>query len=61
MRDTNKGEVELAGVVLVFREGVTKEEAAKRLAALNDVLEGSAAPPVQTFDPWWGYPCFYIP
>lgn len=49
----------LAGVVLVFKAGVSREEAEKRLRALSDVLEGE--PKVQVFNPERGYPCFYIP
>lgn len=51
---------EQAGVLLVFREGVTAEEAQKRLDALRDILDGPS-PRVSTFNPDWGYPCFYIP
>lgn len=49
----------LAGVLIVFKEGISAEEAQKRLEALSDITDYS--PKVQEFNPDWGYPCFYIP
>lgn len=48
-----------AGVVLTFREGVTVEQAETALKMLEGILDHE--PRVQTFDPNWGSPVFYIP
>jgi len=54
-----------AGVVLVFKEGVSREEAQSRLEALKDILDLnyylSGMPPVQEFNPAWGGPVWYVP
>jgi hypothetical protein len=54
-----------AGTVLVFKEGVSKEEAQKRLEALRDILDLgyflSGMPQVQEFNPDWGGPVWYVP
>jgi hypothetical protein len=52
-------QTEQAGVLLVFKEGVSAEEAQKALEALRALLDYQ--PRVQTFNPDWGYPVFYIP
>lgn len=48
-----------AGAVLVFKPGVTPEEAAKALKALEALLEYT--PRVNTFNPDWGGPVWYVP
>ena len=54
-----------AGVVLVFKMGITPEQAEKALERLKDVIDpdyyvGGKAN-VQTFNPQWGGPVFYVP
>ncbi len=55
-RDVSKDQ---AGTVLVFKPGVTKEQAQKALEKLRDLLEHS--PHVNTFNPEWGGPVWYVP
>ena len=55
MNDQNKQ----AGTVLVFKEGVSKEEAQKALDALKHLL--AYTPRVNEFNPDWGGPVWYIP
>jgi len=47
------------GVLIVFKEGVSKEEAQKAIKSLDNLWEYK--PKVQEFNPDIGYPCFYIP
>jgi len=47
------------GTVLVFKEGVTHEQARASLEKINDVL--GYAPKVNEFDSSWGGPVWYIP
>ena len=47
------------GTVIVFKEGVTKEQALKALIPLRDLL--ACGPQVRMFDPELGWPVFYIP
>lgn len=58
-------QTEQAGTVLVFKPGVTQEQAEKRLKALSDILDGDyyvgSKPRVETFNPEWGGPVWYIP
>lgn len=54
-----KPQPEQTGAVLVFKPGVTVEQAREALAPLADKLEGT--PNIQTFFPEWGGPVFYIP
>ena len=54
--DPNKRQT---GVLIVFKEGVSKEEAEKALKALDSLVDYQ--PKVQEFNPDIGYPCFYIP
>lgn len=46
------------GAVLVFQEGITQQEAEARIAEMDDVLESKT---IDTFNPKYGYPVFYIP
>lgn len=50
---------EQVGTVLVFKEGVTPDEAARRLALLRDIL--AYDPHINKFNPDWGGPVWYIP
>jgi hypothetical protein len=55
-----------AGVVVVFKPGVTVEQAQAALERLRDVIDvdyqyPSGMPRVQVFDPKWGGPVWYIP
>ncbi|GAG34756.1 unnamed protein product [marine sediment metagenome] len=47
------------GAVLVFKEGVNEEDAAKALEKLKALLDHT--PRVNTFDPEWGGPVWYVP
>jgi len=55
-RDTSKDQ---AGTVLVFKPGVTKRQAEEALRKIESLLESK--PYVNTFDPEWGGPVWYIP
>jgi hypothetical protein len=55
-RNTSKDQ---AGAVLVFKPGVTKEQAQAALKKLQDLLEHT--PHVNTFNPEWGGPVWYVP
>jgi hypothetical protein len=55
-RDTSKHQ---AGTVLVFKPGVTKNEASLALRQIQHLLEHP--PQVNMFDPEWGGPVWYIP
>ncbi len=48
------------GAVLVFEEGVTKEQAERLLARLQRELKLESSQ-VQEFNPTWGQPVFYVP
>ena len=48
-----------SGTVLVFKEGVTEEQARKALEKLKALLDYT--PRINTFDPEWGGPVWYIP
>lgn len=48
-----------AGAVVVFKPGVTPQQAAAALAKIADVLESQ--PRIERFDPRFGGPVFYIP
>ncbi len=48
-----------AGAVVVFKPGVSREQAQAALAKIADVLE--ASPEVRLFDPAFGGPVFYLP
>ena len=52
-------EPEQTGAVLVFKDGVSPEEAQKALAKLQDILQYQ--PNINTFNPNWGGPVWYIP
>jgi Asp-tRNA(Asn)/Glu-tRNA(Gln) amidotransferase C subunit len=58
MTDDHEQKIQ-AGTVLIFKEGVSKEEAQKRLEALRDILD--YLPRVNEFNPEWGGPVWYIP
>ena len=54
------------GAVLVFKPGVTKEEAAKRLEALRDIVDldyyyPKGMPRINEFNPEHGGPVWYLP
>lgn len=50
---------EQVGAVLVFKPGVTLEAATQALKDLKALLE--YPPTVQSFDPEYGSPVFYVP
>ena len=50
---------EQVGSVLVFKPGVSEEEARKALEALKDMLDYQ--PSVNSFNPAWGGPVWYVP
>ena len=54
-----------SGAVLVFREGVTREEAEKAIATLKALLDPTywtrELPKVHEFNPDHGGPVWYIP
>ncbi len=58
-------EPEQVGTVLVFREGVCKEEVEHRLKELRDILDETywvgGKPPINSFNPQWGGPVWYVP
>jgi len=56
MSEYNEDQV---GAVLVFKQGVTEEQAKEAIKRLKDVL--SYEPNVHSFDPKWGGPVWYIP
>lgn len=47
------------GAVLVFRDGVSQEQAERALRQLGDLLE--RPPHVQGYNPQYGEPVWYIP
>jgi hypothetical protein len=47
------------GTVLVFNEGVTREQAREALKRLSDVL--GYTPRLNDFESRWGGPVWYIP
>lgn len=47
------------GAVIVFRPDVSKEQAEKALEKLASLLDHT--PRVNSFNPDWGYPVFYVP
>jgi len=53
------------GTVLVFKEGMTKEQAERLLTKIRDVIDDeyyvSGMPTVHEFDSKWGGPVWYIP
>lgn len=53
------------GTVLVFKEGVTKEQAEKALETIKDVIDldnyVAKKPTVHEFDPKLGGPVWYLP
>jgi hypothetical protein len=58
--------VKQLGTILVFRPGVTKEQAREALKALEPLLArdyfgGDGRPPIQSFDPECGGPVWYVP
>jgi hypothetical protein len=55
-RDTSKDQ---AGTVLVFKPGVSKTEAELALRQIQHLLEHR--PHVNTFNPEWGGPVWYVP
>lgn len=55
-RDTSKDQ---AGAVVVFKPGVTKAQAQEALKKLRDLLDHT--PQVNTFNPEWGDPVWYVP
>lgn len=54
-----QGEKQLVGSVLVFREGISKEEAYEAIRKIYPLLE--YMPAINEFDPYWGDPVWYIP
>ena len=52
-------EPEQVGAVLIFKTGVDEHEATAALEKLADVLQYE--PRVNTFNPRWGGPVWYIP
>lgn len=54
------------GALLVFRDGVTKEEAVEALERIATVVEPPRQPfkmsdKIEEFDPEYGWPVFYVP
>ena len=51
----------LCGALIVFREGMTKEEVADIIRRMANAGMLEHTPRINEFDPEWGYPTFYIP
>jgi len=49
------------GAVLVFKPGTTIEKAKKALLKLDDADLLESLPNIETFDPRYGGPVFYVP
>lgn len=62
MRIMDYGAIKQVGVVLVLKEGITKEEARALInRVLAQELDHDAPVQVGEFDPRYGQPVFYVP
>lgn len=55
------GKRELKGCTLIFSEDMTEEECKEILRRMEKAGLLEHMPKLNSFDPAWGYPCFYIP